>query len=75
MHCSARKSGFERNVEKEVSFSHAFGKEWFSTGKFSFSTINRGKLYRLELMLVLISFTISAKEASVFIFFSTCWME
>ena len=30
---------------------------------------------RLELMLVLISLTVSAKAASFFIFFSTCWME
>ena len=28
--------------------------------------------YRLELILVLISFTVSAKEGSFFIFFSTC---
>lgn len=31
--------------------------------------------YRLELMLVLISLTISAKAGSFFIFFSICWME
>ena len=30
---------------------------------------------RLELMLVLISLTVSAKAGSFFIFFSTCWME
>ena len=30
---------------------------------------------RLELMLVLMAFTFSAKALSVFIFFSTCWME
>lgn len=31
--------------------------------------------HRFELILVLISFTLSAKAGSFFIFFSTCWME
>ena len=48
----------------------------FSTGKFFFSTEDVEKSgHRLELIFVLISFTISANAASFFIFFSICWME
>ena len=39
------------------------------------STESVEKCQRLELMLVLMAFTFSAKALSVFIFFSTCWME
>ena len=47
-----------------------------STEVFSFSTGDVEKLaHRLELMLVFISLTVSAKAGSFFIFFSTCWME
>ena len=42
---------------------------------FSFPPEFVEKAHRLELMLVLISFTVSAKAGSFFIFFSTCWME
>ena len=34
-----------------------------------------GRVYCFELIFVLISFTVSAKLGSFFIFFSTCWME
>ena len=63
-------------MEKTGVFSTDFRSGQFSTEKFFFSTGNVEKFgHRLELMLVLISFTISAKEASFFIFFSICWME
>ena len=42
---------------------------WFSTEDVEKSG------HRLELIFVLISFTISANAASFFIFFSICWME
>ena len=57
-------------------FSTDFFERPFSTGKFFFSTEDVEKSgHRLELIFVLISFTISANAASFFIFFSICWME
>ena len=56
-------------------FSTGASKGGFSTGTFSFSTTVCGKNQRLELILVLISLTRSAKEESFFICFSTCLME
>ena len=56
------------------SFPHGLEENLFSTGCFFFSTKD-AENYRLELMLVLISLTVSAKAGSFFIFFSTCWME
>ena len=65
---------FIDHVEKARRFSTAFSDEMFSTEEFSFST-RFVENQRLELMLVLISLTVSAKAGSFFIFFSTCWME
>ena len=50
-----------------------------SNGDFSFD-VSKEKWgfespYLLELMFVLMALTFSAKALSVFIFFSTCWME
>lgn len=57
-------------------FFHGLFERPFSTGKFFFSTEDVEKSgHRLELIFVLISFTISANAASFFIFFSICWME
>ena len=57
-------------------FSTDFLKDHFPQGKFFFSTEDVEKSgHRLELIFVLISFTISANAASFFIFFSICWME
>ena len=63
-----------------TGFPREMTKECFSTAEFSFSTrdvefVDRAMPYRLALILVLISLTVSANAASFFIFFSTCWME
>ena len=63
-----------------TGFPREMTKECFSTAEFSFSTrdvefVDRAVPYRLALILVLISLTVSANAASFFIFFSTCWME
>ena len=68
----------EKIVEKTGRFSTKKNEGCFSTGKFLVFHTKRGEIsafQRLELMLVLISLTVSAKAASFFIFFSTCWME
>ena len=55
------------NTHSETdSFQQRFKKE--STGIVE-------NFYLLELILVLMAFTFSEKAVSVFIFFSTCWME
>ncbi len=63
------------NVEKGGCFWKKGGGGGFSTKGFSFSTGNVEKFQWRALMLVFISFTVSAKAGSRFIFFSTCWME
>ena len=69
----AKKSGSTGDVERNGWFSTDLPGGQFSTEKFFFFTGNVEKSgHRLELILVLISLTISAKEASFFIFFSIC---
>ena len=72
-----RRGASTGEVEKTGGFSTDLVRARFSTEEFSFSTGDVGNrlLQRLELMLVLISFTVSAKAGSFFIFFSICWME
>ena len=66
----------EKAAVGKKDFSTDFFERPFSTGKFFFSTEDVEKSgHRLELIFVLISFTISANAASFFIFFSICWME
>ena len=63
----------KKAVERSGDFSTDFFERPFSTGKFFFSTEDVEKSgHRLELIFVLISFTISANAASFFIFFSIC---
>ena len=73
MACGVGFCGSTGVVEESGGFSTDFLGREISTAKFFFSTgiVENGD-YRLELILVLISFTISAKEASFFIFFSIC---
>ena len=75
----ARLCGSTGGVEKEGGFStgnvarkvfHGFSR------KNPQKNVEKGdRFYFLELMLVLMALTFSAKAVSVFIFFSTCWME
>ena len=76
MSCGVGFCGSTGGVEGFGYFSTDILERQFSTEKFFFSTGNVENFdYRLELILVLISLTISAKAASFFIFFSICWME
>lgn len=63
-HCEKNKSLFHENLRRRVFHSKVIliHRRW-------------GKVQRLELMLVVISFTLSAKAESLFICFSTLSME
>ena len=74
--CAARNSPSRGDVEKSEAFSTVIFKGSIFHSVFFLFHRKPGKTtHRLELMLVLISLTVSAKAGSFFIFFSTCWME
>ena len=70
--------GLRLHIEswKKKKFFHGeVGRKTFPQQIHRESTKSVEKNQRWELMLVLMAFTFSANALSVFIFFSTCWME